>query len=470
MNLTRSGIRVFLAKVISSGIGFLGIVFFAREIGASQLGIFFLFQALLGMFSIPVDFGIRGAVSKRISEGKNNGEVFSTAIILKALLLSIFISLIIASRDWINSYIGAELAIFLAVVLFIQEFAFLIMEVLKGELRVGETALPEVAQKVVFVGIGSFLLILGFEVVGLVYGLLVGFIAMLVIASLRLSVPLHQPSIETARSLYSFSKYSFVSSVGGYLYNWMDVAMIGLFLSQSDVGVYEVSWRITAVVMLLSQAVATTIFPQVSRWDAEGARDRIEQIIPQALAPILVFVIPSFVGTVVLSREILGIVFGVEYLAGSLVLVILMAEKVVQSVHVILGRSLQGIDRADLAARAGIVAVFFNLVLNVGLIIEYGIVGAAVATGISFIINSIFHGYYLSQFINITLPLKAITYSLIASAIMGVVVLGVKAIFVVNTVPRLFFMVGLGVVVYLLITLIFPSQRQYIFSFISSSR
>lgn len=242
----------------------------------------------------------------------------------------------------------------------------------------------------------------------------------------------------------------------------MDVAIIGFFLTQSDVGVYEIAWQVTAVVMLFSRSIATTIFPQVSQWNAVDATSRIEAMLSKAIAPALFVAIPAFFGVVLFSREILQLVFGAEYTTGWLVLIILMGEKVVQSVHIILGRSLQGIDRPDLAAKAGVIAMALNLILNVVLVLKYGIVGAAIATAVSFVVNSFLHAYYLSRFVSIRIPYARIGGSMAASVGMALALYAVESVVAISSLPRLMLFVLLGVTIYGGLALIIPSSRGMI--------
>ncbi|SEP14541.1 Membrane protein involved in the export of O-antigen and teichoic acid [Halorientalis persicus] len=459
MNLARSSIRVFAARAASSLIAFLGITFFARELGSHQMGVFFLFQAMLGMIAIPADFGINSGVTKRLSEGESPGSVLSTAILLKCLLLLPFVAGIVVFRSLINDYLGADLALLLVVALVLQESAKLTIQVLEGELRVGETAGPVFARKLVYVGVGAVFVFRGADVRGIIFGLLAGLVVMLAWGARKSSTALGLPSIRYARSLFDYSKYAVVSSIGGYFYSWMDVAIIGLFLTQSDVGVYEIAWRVTTVVMLFSSSIATTIFPQVSQWDAGDATERIESLLSEAISPALFVAIPAFFGVVILSKEILGLVFGAEYTAGWLVLIILMGEKVIQSVHIILGRSLQGINRPDLAAKAGVISMVLNFALNVVLVFEYGLIGAAVATVLSFIVNSILHAYYLSMFVSIRIPYMRIGGCVAASFAMAIFLYIVESTVLISSLPILLLIIGLGMVVYAGFALIIPPSR-----------
>lgn len=462
VNLARTTVKIFLANAGRMVISFGGIIFFSRELGAHQIGVFFLFQALLGILAIPADFGIGRGVMKRLSEGQPSGTVISTAIALKLVPLTGLCLGVLLFQKQINEYLGAELAVYLIAALVVQDAAKLMLRALEGELRVADTALPMLSRQVVFVGVGAALLLTGFGVLSLVYGLLAGLSIMLAWGAYRSSLTVGRPSLSQARSLVDYSKYSFVSSVGGYVYGWMDIAIIGLLLTQSAVGVYEIAWRITAVVMLFSTAISTTLYPQVSKWDAEDATEHIEQILPKAIVVPLFFSIPAFFGTVVLSRDILGLVFGPEYAAGWLVLIVLMSEKSFQSVYTILGRTLQGIDRPDLAAKAITVTIGLNLVLNVVLIWEFGIVGAAVATAAAFAANCVIHYYYTSRFVTIRIPFTRVVGATVAGIGMAFVLWGMQTLVTIDTLPRLGFAVCLGVAVYAGFAFLIPPTRDFI--------
>lgn len=460
MNLARSSLKLFVARISSAGIQFLGITYFAREIGAASMGVFFLFEALLGMLAIPANFGLRGAVEKRISEGEDQGTFLSSAITLKIAPIIAIILAILLLQPVINEYLGAEIAVLLAAALALQEAAQLSLSVLKGELRVGETAILQAARQVTWVGVGVVLVTQGFGAVGLVYGLLAGLGVILVWGWYKVSVTPSRPTREHTRSLFDYGKYNVVSSIGGYFYNWMDVAIIGLFLTQAHVGAYEIAWRITTVVILLSRSIATAIFPQISEWSAAGAREQIEGLLPEVLTPSLILVIPAFFGTVLYSRSILGLVFGPEYTIAWLALIVLMFDQITEAGQVVLGRSLQAVNRPDLAARATVVGVILNLVLNIILVMRFGITGAAVATMVASLISGlIMHAFYLSRVISIKIPYRELGGSLLSAIIMTLILLVTKEFVAVNSIVKLVLVVLIGVSTYGVSLLAFPSLR-----------
>lgn len=466
MDIAKSSLKLFFANFSGALVQFLGIIYFSRELNPTAMGIFFLFEALLGMLGILTDFGFRGAVEKRISEGEES--VVGSAMLIKSIPIIIITLFIIITKTYINNYIGSSIALFLAIAIIVQEIAKLTIFVLRGELRVGETAVLKLGREVTWVGTSAIFIRFGFGADGLIYGLLTGLTVVAVWGWLKSSVAIGRPSIDTARSLFGFSKYNVISSLGGYFYSWMDVAILGLFLTQADVGAYEVAWRVTLIVTLLSNSIARTIFPQISHWDSKEAKKQIESTIQRTITPSLVLVIPSFFGVLVFSRDILTFVFGEEYSVAWLVLIILMSEKILQSIHKILGSTLRGIDHPDLAAYATIVSIAVNLFLNIILIINLGIVGAAIATTISFALNTYLHAKFLSNFINILIPYPEIGWLIVSSTGMTIVLLLLQRIISITGIYNLFSIIFTGSLVYFILLSINPSIRSTISGFIYS--
>ncbi|MDS0300283.1 flippase [Halogeometricum sp. S1BR25-6] len=459
MNIARSSVKLSVAHGGKAIITFGGIAFFANQLSPGELGVFFLFEALVGVLMIPADLGLRGAAEKRISEGDSPSEMLTTAVLLKALPLFVIVSGVLLFGSYINDYAGESVAVLLAVAIVGQELYQFGLQIVSAELRVGETAILRLAHKLIWFVVGYFFLASGFGVTGLIYGLLVGYAIPFVWAMIKRSTAFGRPSMEHVHSLTAYSRYNFVSAVSGYFYSWMDVLIIGWFLTSAHVGAYEVAWRVTGVVIIGSSAIAQTIFPQVSRWDAEEAIERIERIIPQAVTPSLIIAIPAFFGTLLFSREILTFVFDAEYATASLVLVVLMAEKILQAVHVITGRSLKATNHPELAARAAVVAITTNLILNVVLIQQYGLIGAAIATVVSFGINTAMCVNYLSRYLTVRIPWRELAWVVVSSVGMTLVLLGTESVAPVDSIFSLFGVIGFGAVVYAGFVLLSPSLR-----------
>jgi O-antigen/teichoic acid export membrane protein len=460
MNFSRSSLSVFLSNVGLQLITFVGIIVFTRQLTPAAIGAYFLFEALLSVMAFPADLGINDAVEKRISEGESPNGIYATALVLKAGPLVAILGMVVAFADTINAYLGESLALLLAAGVVLQELAFLGYKTLNGELRVAETAGLKFIRKVIWLVVAELLLLFGFGASSLPYGIVVGTGFVAILAYHWQNTEVGQFGANEARSIVNFSKFGLVLSVGGYVYSWTDVLVIGLLLDQSFVGYYEIAWRVSLVVMMLGNALSTTIFPQISKWDAADEIDRIESLIQRALTPALVLVIPAFFGVLVLSEDILGLVFGPSYRNASLVLILLMFNTLIQAIHVILGRALPALNRPDFAAKATAASIGVNFILNIVLVWQFGFVGAAVATILASLVGGGLHVMYTSRLLSIRVPWLEVGWCVLAAVVMVVPLYLVDLVISVKTLPELIAVIFGAVLVYFGVIITHSQMRK----------
>jgi O-antigen/teichoic acid export membrane protein len=459
MNFARASSLLFAAELLNTAFGFLGTVYFARELGASLLGIFFLFEATLYTVATVVDFGLRGAVEKRISAGDDPAQMFGAGLVLKLLLIAIVSVAVLAVREPLAGYIGADLALELVGVVVVFELSMLAVHVLQAELRAGQTAILHFLRSLTFVVVAVVLLELGYDVRALVYALLVSYSVLLVGAVARLSTPLAWPARRHLRSLYEYAKFNGIWGMGGHVYNWMDVIVIGLFLSQAAVGAYELAWRLTTTAIMFSTVFARVLFPQLSAWQAEGATEKVQKALSDAITTSLLLIVPSVVGVALLSREILGVIFGPEYVIAGTAFVVLMVEKLPQAVNLVFDKAIQAFDRPKYGAIATVVSLSANIGLNLLLVPRYGLAGAAAATLLAVVANTVILGLYLRRLTTVRFPVRDIGWTVVAALVMGGVVVALTRVVAADTALSLLAVVATGGVVYGVGLLASPSLR-----------
>lgn len=462
MNLGHSTFRLFLSKGGNAILYFLGIAYFSRHLTPNEMGSFFLFLAVLGLVSIPADFGIKGALEKRLSEGSHPEKTLGSALAFKAVTLALVAVIILAVRAQIDRYIGTQLASLLILALVVREFSFAYRYALRGQLRVAETAIIKFGVRFIWMGLGAVLVSVGFGAQGPVIGLIVGMAVGLLWAYSKLNVGIAKPSLTHVRSLVAFSKYNTVTSVGGRFYQWVDIAIIGFLLTQHHVSAYEFAWQITLLVLMLSKSISLSIFPQISQWDAEAATQNIEATVSKAIGVVLFISVPAIVGAEIYGADLLRLAFGAEYTFAATVLVVLMVEKLIQSFNDIVEASVRAIDRPDLAAKATVISVGLNLILNPILILSVGLVGAAIATAVTGFVNTALHYRYLSRFISIDIPFRLVGWYVLTSCVMGGLLLGIRYLVPVTGLLTLVAEIGLGIVIYTVVSFAIPDVRRRI--------
>ena len=468
MSVKKGTIAVFASTVLRNVLSFGAIAYFSRGVGIGSLGAFFLFQSVLSMLSIPADLGMRVGVEKRLSEGDDPGTIIGSALVFKFGLLVVFSAGILMFDQAIANFIGADIAQLLVVGLLINELGLLGIHTLRGEKRVAETAFFQPLRTVLWALLGVVLVELDVGQNALLYAYIAGLFVAGTIAVWRTDSSIGAPSLTTMRSLFGYSKFATIGSVGGLVYNWADVVLIGFFISQAAVGAYEVAWRVATASLLLSTSVRTAIFPQANDWGDNGNYRELESLIKTGLIASMYFVIPAFVGVLVLGEEILSVVFAVEYPGVALVLAILMIEKLQRAVLLVLIAPMHAIGRVDAGAYTTLVGVVVNLTLNVILIPQFGIVGAAIGTATGALANTVTHSYVLSRYINVRIPMRTFAWCGMASAIMGAILWITIQFIAVRGFVTLGVLVFAGGVVYFLITAGSPVIRDELVNHVQS--
>jgi len=419
MDLRKASLSAFGSTILRNAVSFVAIAFFSNNLGVAALGSFFLFQTLLLVISIPVDFGIRTGIEKRVSEGKHPGRTLATGLSVKTVLLFIFLIGIFLFRGYINQYIGAEVTPLLGIALILNEVGQIGRHTLRGEHRVSLSSVFQPLRTLIWAIGGGILSLIGFSQMALFWSYVAGLGTLSLLGVLLIDTKLGRPSLSEAKALIGYSKFAVIGSIGGMIYNWTDVLLIGVFLSQTAVGAYEIAWRVATVSLVLTNAVRISMFPQANTWGADGEIDKIEALVERAYVPGFYLVIPLAIGGSIVGGDLLSIFFNVEHLYIQIVLIILLIEKLQRAIVLPLIAPMHAIGNVKYAAYTTLLGAGTNVIANLILIPGFGIVGAALGTTIGATVNTASHTWILSKDFDIRVPIGEMAWLVISGLIMA---------------------------------------------------
>lgn len=459
MSLVDSSLRMVVAKLSGYVVSLVGYFIFARELGTAGLGSFFLFQSVVIISSVPANFGLNKALIKRMSEGTPSGRIVSSVYLIKTISLSFVLSIIFLFENQISSFIGIEVGIYIFIAIPLREYSLTANHALSGE------NYPDKAEIIRSIGIlvwgifGYIFIFQGYQSLGLVLAFLTQYLAVFILSAGNLETLPTLPTKDSFRSVIKYAKFSAVSSTGALAYNWADTVLIGFFLTPAAVGAYEIAWRISGVFSLLGSSLGTVLFPQISLWHSEENYTQIGKAVSQSILPATGLVIPGIAGAIFLGEPLLRILYGPEFIIATLSLIILISDKAFNAVYAIFRHSLGAIDRPDLSAKWRLVGISVNLVMNVALILRFGITGAAVATLTSTVVEMSLYYRSLSSRIAIQIPYLSLLWCTISALIMyGTLTISTKVINI-SSISELVLVIIFGGVVYLLTIWLSPSIR-----------
>jgi len=426
MRIGQTSLITFVSRVVASAIGFAGTIYFARELGATVLGQYSLVLAIVGWLAIGGKIGVTSALQKRLSEGEEQGEFFAAGAITVGGLFLLVSALVYLFRAPLTTYVGAEVTGFVVLLLFATLLNEMTGSVLSGHhlvhvkgllnpVRMSARTLVQVAA--VVGGLGLF---------GMLGGYAAGYVVVGLIGLWIVSPAVEWPSKRHFRSLKEYAQYSWIGTIHSRAFGWIDIVVLGVFVSSDLVGIYSVSWTIGTFFLAFGGSISTAIFPEVSKLSATEGRDRAAPLVHDALAYAGLIVIPGLVGAVLLGPRILRI-YGTEFVRGTAVLGLLVGSCLVESYRQQLTGTLGAIDRPDYTFRVSALFVVANVVFNLGLVSLFGWVGAAVATLLSASVATLAGYYYLAREIDFDVPLREIGKQWVAAlAMAGVVYAGLR--------------------------------------------
>lgn len=245
------------------------------------------------------------------------------------------------------------------------------------------------AQPIITLTIITILLLFGSsDIVWLLASYLLGLTITLLISLYFLQPFLKQTEgceIEKNYSLTALN-YGYKAHLGNILafINYKaDIFLVNFFVGSAGAGVYVIAVLLVERLWMFSQAVGTVLLPRLSELSKDEAKRKL--ITPLISRWIFFLTLLGSVTLAVVARPVIELVFGADYLTALMPLWVLLPGVVAMSVVRILANDLAARGRPELNMYITVPAVIVNLVGNILLIPEYGLVGAAAATSLCYI-------------------------------------------------------------------------------------
>lgn len=188
--------------------------------------------------------------------------------------------------------------------------------------------------------------------------------------------------IPYTRQVLGYGLKAHLSNIINFFNYRADIFLLNLFMGASVVGVYSVAVGLAERMWILSSSVSTVMLPRVAALDgAEGTRRQLTPLIARH-----VFWLSLLMSVVAWGLAKWGIVllYSSAYLESATALRVLLPGIVGLSVSKILANDIAGRGRPELNSQQSFIAFLVNLIANLFLIPRLGVVGAALATTISY--------------------------------------------------------------------------------------
>ena len=446
--IQRQSLLSFGSLLAITGIGYIATFYFAHHLGPAPLGAYFLFLAYYGIFDLIGDGGFGGAAVKRISEGKEQNEYFTAFLISRAVLLCFSIVIFILISPWIPDLQENGLLYWLIIALITGSVASITGTNLYGTAQVGIMQVSNLVNTIVKNLVQILAVFIGFGIGGLIAGFVAGTLAATIINLKFITLTLSRCNHSHFTGLLSFSIWTFMSSGGLLIFTYADTILIGLFMTEADVGIYRVAFQLTSVASFIVLAFHTVLFPRISKWHTEKKFSLIEYSMGKAFTYSLFVAIPITTGGIILSETLLYYLYGASFVSGAPALMILLFVQIANIFMFLLTMCLNAMDMPKTSFYITAGSALMNIVLNIILIPQYGIAGAAVASLLTISINAVLAYMMLKSSLHIGIDKRGVLNLVVSALIMSLALLAYGYFFTIRDFVGLVLILGLGAVIY----------------------
>ncbi|MEK6936790.1 MAG: flippase [Nanoarchaeota archaeon] len=405
--IVKGAFLVLFSMVFGKLFSYLYVVLVAIKLGSHDYGLLSLGLAVLSFSSALALMGLDEGILRFIPfyNGKNNQALVKNTLLisLKTVLnSSLFIAvLLIVFSDFISSRIFDEyeltkVILFIAIALPFSTLLQLILVSFRAFQKPEyEVLFKELTEKSLRLIITFILITLGFKL----YGALLGFVLSIIIVFF-LSLFAFNKKIfsifsreikekENKKELLNYSLPLMLKNFMWFIIAWTDLLMIGYFKTTSDVGIYNVALPTSTLIIVPIYGIMYLFMPIISELYGKNNLDQISDIYKKVSKYSLLLNIPIFLIIFLLSKDLVLTFFRSEYISAALPLTILSIGYLVFSLSDISMNLLSVIKKTKTIFIIIAIFALSNIILNYFLIPKYSIVGASIATSLSFFIGAI---------------------------------------------------------------------------------
>jgi len=371
------------------------VVVLARLLGPEPFGVVALLLSFTSILAVLVDFGISPGIARYLAEQERpSRETIKVAARTLAVMVSVAFIFVTAFAADFSNLLEAP---------FLTEFVPHICVILVSQ--VGIRFLGKLSEGLRNIDIyskaslwGGWLPWGGALALGLGLGMsaesvLLGVTGGYLVYVLGLSVTLYRNMISRlpresgapikVSRLAAYSIPMIASAVSFYIYTQSDVLLIQGYLGAEAVGVYSVVVRVAEAIRVPAAALGAAVAAFFPVYRSMGSKE-LAGLYIKTLRVVLAFYLPVSVGFALVGPELLEILFGPSYEGSGPVVVWYALYIVAIAVASFASLSLDYMGYAKLRAVAVSISAVLNIGVNLLLIPRFGIVGAAIATQVTY--------------------------------------------------------------------------------------
>lgn len=408
---------VLVSSVVVLLLHFLQKPLMARYLGPDGLGIFTMVTTIAGITALITGLGINGAIVKYVAEYKDDKDrlhaVFSSALAAMAIIgVATVIFLFTLSYKFSSIFNMPSLTFLLKIYAFVFPFLLMygiIMGLFNGLREMKYYSFINILNSILIFILTITFLFNGFGIKGAVVADMLATIMVTVVAAvimkkfIKFSISNYRENI---KKLTSFGSKLMLGNVINNVNYQADTLLIAYYLTAGDLGYYSAAVSLSRFFWRIPQSIQMISYPATSEYWAKGELKSLNKMINKSMKYSACLLLPVGFGVWIFAKEIIVFLFGESFIFSVFPFQILVIGTVIYAIGIPVGGTLVGIGRPDLSLKINTVGAIMNIILNITLIPNFGVAGAAVATISSLILITTLSIYFIIKLTNVDIDIK----------------------------------------------------------------
>lgn len=186
-------------------------------------------------------------------------------------------------------------------------------------------------------------------------------------------------STQEITSYFNYALPLMFSRAGSILYNRVDVFMVGYFIGSSAVGYYNIAFLMSSAITLPLTGCNQLFAPIASQLYDDGKQDELNEIYTTVTRWAFTVALLAALGAIIYARDVLSIL-GQEYVPGTPVLALFAVGQLLNASVGPSNYLLMMTDHQYVSFLNHWGFGLLNVALNIYFILQFGLIGAALAT------------------------------------------------------------------------------------------
>ncbi len=192
----------------------------------------------------------------------------------------------------------------------------------------------------------------------------------------------------------------FANTMAISIYVNADITMLKYYRSDAEVGIYSLSSRIYNILKRLISALILVTTARLSFY-SKNNKDAYFDTAKNTFNALIVVLVPCMVGLIVMSRPVINLIGGQEYIDGWLPLCILSVAMIFALISAFYSNCILIVFSCDKALlTATVVSALINVLLNLFMLPLWGMIGASITTLIAEVVNLMIQYTYARRFLD----------------------------------------------------------------------